>query len=51
MGKLDGRRPLRKPRRRWGDNIKIVLEKYNLSVYTGFILVRIGTRMGNIAKF
>jgi hypothetical protein len=30
--------------------LKWVLKKYNLSVYTGFILVRIGTGMGNIAK-
>jgi hypothetical protein len=27
MGKPEGKRPLRIPRRRWEDNIKIILER------------------------
>jgi hypothetical protein len=27
VGKLEGKRPLGKPRRRWEDNIKMVLQK------------------------
>jgi len=27
VGKLEGKRPLRRPRRRWGDNIKMALQE------------------------
>jgi len=27
MGKPEGKRPLGRPRRRWGDNIKMVLQE------------------------
>jgi hypothetical protein len=29
VGKPKGRRPLRRPRRRWVNNIKLILEGYN----------------------
>jgi hypothetical protein len=29
MGKPEGRRPLERPRRRWEDNIKCILEKWD----------------------
>jgi hypothetical protein len=39
----DGRRPLRRPRRRWEDNIKIDLEEVGWGAWTGLIWLRIGT--------
>ena len=32
MGKLEGKRPLGRPRRRWEDNIKIILQEVGCGV-------------------
>jgi hypothetical protein len=40
-GKTERKRPLERPRRRWVDNIKM-----DAVVWTGFILLRIGTNGG-----
>jgi hypothetical protein len=45
VGKLEGKRPLGRPRRRWVDNIKMDLremEWYGM-LWTGSISLRIGT--------
>jgi hypothetical protein len=39
VGKPEGKRPLGRPRRRWEDNIRMV-------VWTGLIWLRIGTSGG-----
>jgi hypothetical protein len=41
VGKPEGRRPLRRPRRRWEDNIRTDLRK--VDVWTGWSWLRIGT--------
>jgi hypothetical protein len=43
VGKLEGKRPLGRPRHRWVDNIK---ERYDGVVWTGSIWLRIGTNGG-----
>jgi hypothetical protein len=40
VGKPEGKRPLRKPRRRLADNVIWVLEKYYGEVRAGFIWLR-----------
>jgi hypothetical protein len=45
VGKLEGNRPLGRPRRRWVDNIKMDLRLAGV-VWTGFIWLRIGTNGG-----
>jgi hypothetical protein len=37
VGKPEGKRPLRRPRRRWVDNIKVNLKTYDPVVWTGLI--------------
>jgi hypothetical protein len=48
VGKLEGKRPLGRPRRRWVDNIKIDLREigWDGMVWTGSICLRIGTSGG-----
>jgi hypothetical protein len=48
VGKPEGRRPLRRPRRRWVDNIKMDLREIGWGgvVWTGSIWLRIGTSGG-----
>jgi hypothetical protein len=46
VGKLEGKRPLGRPRHRWEDNIKIILGKYGLGVWFGFMWVKIVTGGG-----
>jgi hypothetical protein len=46
VGKSEGKRPLERPRRRWVDNIKWILERYDGVVWTGLIWLRIGTSEG-----
>jgi hypothetical protein len=47
VGKSEGKRPLGRPRRRWVDNIKMVLrEREDGMVWTGSIWLRIGTSGG-----
>jgi hypothetical protein len=42
VGEPEGKRPLGRPRRRWEDNIKMDLRKWDLGVWIGFIWLRIG---------
>ena len=44
VGKPEGKRPLRRPRRRWEDNIKMDLKE----VGTGWSWLRIGTGGGRL---
>jgi hypothetical protein len=43
VGKLEGKRPLRRPRRRWEDNIKVDLQDVICGVWTVLSWLRIGT--------
>ena len=43
VGKPEGRRPLGRPRHRWEDNIKMVLQEVVWGAWTGLIWLRIGT--------
>jgi hypothetical protein len=43
VGKLEGKRPLGRPRRRWEDNIKMDLGDMG---WSGLIWLRIGTSRG-----
>jgi hypothetical protein len=45
VGKPEGKRSLRRPRRRWEGNIKMNL-RWDEVVWTGLILPRIGTSGG-----
>ena len=47
VGKPEGMRPLRRPRRRWEDNIKMALRKVG-GVETGWSWLRIGTDGGHL---
>jgi hypothetical protein len=42
-GNLREKRPLRRPRRRWEDNIKMDLQEVGCGVWTGLSWLRIGT--------
>jgi hypothetical protein len=44
--KPEGKRPLGRPRSRWVDNIKWILERYGGMVWTGSIWLRIGSGGG-----
>jgi hypothetical protein len=46
IGKLEVKRPLGKPRRRWEDNIKMDLQEVRCWVWTGSSWLRIGTGAG-----
>jgi hypothetical protein len=46
VGKPEGKRPIGRPRRRWEDNIRMVLRKYGGKLWTGYIWLRIGTSGG-----
>jgi hypothetical protein len=48
VGKTEGKRPLRRPRRRWEDNIKIDLQEVGL--WTGLSWLRIETVAGTCAS-
>jgi hypothetical protein len=41
--KPEGKRPLGRPRRRWVDNIKMILERWDGVMWTGLVWLRIGT--------
>jgi hypothetical protein len=43
VGKLEGKRPLGRPRRRGEDGIKMDLGEIGWGVWSGFTWVRIGT--------
>jgi hypothetical protein len=44
--KYEGRRPLRRPRRRWGNNIKMEFQEVGWGAWTGLIWLRKGTGGG-----
>ena len=44
VGKPEGKGPLRRPRRKWEDNIKMNLQELECGVWTGSSWLRIGTR-------
>jgi hypothetical protein len=46
VGKLEGQRPLGRPRRRWEDNIKMDIKVTGFGVWIRFIWFRIGTGGG-----
>jgi hypothetical protein len=46
IGKPEGKRPLRRPRRRWDSNIKMDLREIGCGVWNGFLWLRIGTSGG-----
>jgi hypothetical protein len=46
VGKPERKIPLRRPRRRWKDNIRIVLMEIGWKVWTGCIWLRIGVSGG-----
>jgi len=46
VGKLGAERPLRKPRRRWEDNIKMDLQEVGCGAWTELIWLRIETGGG-----
>jgi hypothetical protein len=43
VGKPEGKRPLRRPRRRWMYNIKMDLLEIGVNFWTGLVWFRIGT--------
>jgi hypothetical protein len=43
VGKLEGKRPLRRPKRRWEDGIRTDLRETGWGVRIGFNWLRIGT--------
>ena len=48
VGKPEGRRPLGRPRRRWADNIRTDLRRWNVGIWTGLGLPRIETGGGRL---
>jgi hypothetical protein len=43
VGKPEGKRPLGRPRSRWVDNIRWILERWDGMMSTGLVWLRIGT--------
>jgi len=48
VGKLEGKRPLGRPRRRWEDDIKLDLQEVGCGVWTGSSWLSIGTGGGRL---
>ena len=48
VGKPEAKRPLGRPRRRWEDNIKWILRKWEGVVGTGWSWLRTGTGGGHL---
>jgi hypothetical protein len=46
VGRPEGRQPLGRPRRRWEDNIKMVLQEVGLGAWTGLSWLSVGTGGG-----
>jgi hypothetical protein len=47
VGKIEGRRPLERPRPRWENNIKMDFQEVVLRARTGLITLRIGPGGGH----
>ena len=48
VGKSEGKRPLGTPRLRWENIIKMDLQKWGVSAWTGSMWLRIGTGGGHL---
>ena len=48
VGKPEGKRPLGRPRRRWKDNIKMVIQEVEGLLGNGWSWLRIGTGGGHL---
>jgi hypothetical protein len=48
VGKLEGKRTLGRPRRRWEDNIIWIFRKWDVGAWTGSIQLRIGTAVEHL---
>jgi len=48
LGKPEGRRPLGRPRRRWVDNIRMGLRRWDVGIWTGLSWPRIETGGGRL---
>jgi hypothetical protein len=48
VGKPEGKKPLRRPRGRWEDNIKMVVQEVGCRVWTGLRWLRIETGGGHL---
>jgi hypothetical protein len=48
VGKPEGKRPLRRHRRRWEDNTKMDFQEVECGVWTGSSWLRIGTVGGDL---
>jgi len=48
LGKPEGKRPLGRPKRRWEDNIKTDLRKWDVGVWTGSSWLGLGTVFGHL---
>ena len=48
VGKLEGKRPLGRPRRRWVDNIRMDLQRWDMGMWTGLGWPRTGTGCGRL---
>jgi hypothetical protein len=46
VGKLEGKRPMGRPRRRWEDGIRMDLMEIGFGVWIGFDCLRTGTGVG-----
>jgi len=47
VGKPEGKRSLRRPRRRWEDNIKMIFRKWDVGLRTGLSWLRKGRDGGH----
>jgi hypothetical protein len=50
VGKLQGIRPLGRPRHRWEDNIKMDLQEVGWGAWTGLMWLKIGTGVGFLIR-
>jgi len=48
VGKPEGKRPLGRPRHRWGIILSLIFRKWDVGAWTGFIRLRIGTGGGHL---
>jgi len=48
VGKLEGKRPVGRPRRRWGIMIRWISRKWDVGAWTGWIWLRTGTGGGHL---